>query len=134
MRVLMACGGTGGHINPALAIADIIKTAYPDAEFLFAGTPKGMEAKLVPQAGYNLETITMEYDGYTDIMPNAFVECSNLKEVIIDGAKTIFVQIFDASTLECTKKYAFNATSERLVLELTASYTSSELRKVTKVS
>lgn len=57
MRVLMACGGTGGHINPALAIADIIKSKYPDAEFLFAGTPKGMEAKLVPQAGYRLETI-----------------------------------------------------------------------------
>jgi UDP-N-acetylglucosamine--N-acetylmuramyl-(pentapeptide) pyrophosphoryl-undecaprenol N-acetylglucosamine transferase len=57
MRVLMSCGGTGGHINPALAIADIIKTKYPDAEFLFAGTPNGMEAKLVPQAGYRLETI-----------------------------------------------------------------------------
>lgn len=53
----MACGGTGGHINPALAIADIIKIRYPDAEFLFAGTPKGMESKLVPQAGYRLETI-----------------------------------------------------------------------------
>lgn len=53
----MSCGGTGGHINPALAIADIIKTKYPDAEFLFAGTPNGMEAKLVPQAGYRLETI-----------------------------------------------------------------------------
>lgn len=57
MKVLMSCGGTGGHINPALAIADIIKSEYPDAEFLFAGTPKGMEAKLVPAAGYRLETI-----------------------------------------------------------------------------
>ncbi len=57
MKVLIACGGTGGHINPGLAIADIIKEAYPGSEFLFAGTPKGMEAKLVPQAGYKLETI-----------------------------------------------------------------------------
>lgn len=57
MRVLIACGGTGGHINPGLAIADIIKSRYPDAEFLFAGTPKGMEARLVPKAGYRLETI-----------------------------------------------------------------------------
>ncbi|MBP3243302.1 MAG: undecaprenyldiphospho-muramoylpentapeptide beta-N-acetylglucosaminyltransferase [Ruminococcus sp.] len=57
MKVLIACGGTGGHINPGLAIADIIKTAYPDAEFLFAGTPDHMEAKLVPQAGYRFEAI-----------------------------------------------------------------------------
>ncbi|NLT10646.1 MAG: undecaprenyldiphospho-muramoylpentapeptide beta-N-acetylglucosaminyltransferase [Ruminococcus sp.] len=57
MKVLIACGGTGGHINPGLAIADIIKSKYPDAEFLFAGTPKGMESKLVPKAGYKLETI-----------------------------------------------------------------------------
>lgn len=57
MRVLISCGGTGGHINPGLAIADIIKSKYPDTEILFAGTPKGMEAKLVPQAGYKMETI-----------------------------------------------------------------------------
>ena len=57
MRVLLAGGGTGGHINPALAIASIIKAHEPDSEFLFAGTPNGMEMKLVPQAGYKVEPI-----------------------------------------------------------------------------
>ncbi|MBQ9899394.1 MAG: undecaprenyldiphospho-muramoylpentapeptide beta-N-acetylglucosaminyltransferase [Ruminococcus sp.] len=57
MRVLIACGGTGGHINPGIAIADMIRKKYPDAEFLFAGTPKGMESKLVPAAGYRIEHI-----------------------------------------------------------------------------
>ena len=55
MRVLISCGGTGGHINPGLAIADIIKEKFPDTEF--PGTPKGMESKLVPQAGYKMEPI-----------------------------------------------------------------------------
>lgn len=60
MKVLLAGGGTGGHINPALAIAGIIKAHQPDAEFLFAGTPNHMEAQLVPKAGYHLETIRVE--------------------------------------------------------------------------
>ena len=57
MRVLIAAGGTAGHINPALAIASIIKQHDPSAEFLFVGTPNGMEARLVPAAGYALETM-----------------------------------------------------------------------------
>lgn len=60
MRVLIAGGGTGGHINPALAIASIIKEHEPDSEFLFAGTPFGMEAKLVPNAGYNFAPIKVK--------------------------------------------------------------------------
>ena len=53
MKVLMSGGGTAGHINPALAIADTIKKNIPDAEILFVGTPTGMESKLVPQAGFD---------------------------------------------------------------------------------
>ena len=57
MKVLLAGGGTAGHINPALAIASIIKEHKPDTEFLFSGTPNGMEARLIPQAGYKFAPI-----------------------------------------------------------------------------
>lgn len=57
LRVLLAGGGTAGHINPALAIASIIKDHCPDAEFLFAGTPTGMESRLIPKAGYDFAPI-----------------------------------------------------------------------------
>ena len=52
MKVLIAAGGTAGHINPALAIAQKIKQENPKAEIHFAGRKKGMEYKLVTKAGY----------------------------------------------------------------------------------
>ncbi len=57
MRVLMTGGGTAGHINPAIAIADKIKQEHPDAEFLFVGAHGRMETRLVPAAGYPLKTV-----------------------------------------------------------------------------
>lgn len=57
MKILFAAGGTGGHINPALAAAGEIRERYPDAEILFVGAKGKMEAKLVPNAGFNLKTI-----------------------------------------------------------------------------
>ena len=54
MRVLMTGGGTGGHVNPALAIANTIKENDPTSEIAFVGTPRGIENKLVPAAGYKL--------------------------------------------------------------------------------
>jgi len=53
-RILIAGGGTGGHIIPALAIADELKAQH-GAEILFVGTARGLESRLVPQAGYRLE-------------------------------------------------------------------------------
>ena len=54
MRVLLSGGGTGGHIYPALAIAESIKKRIPDAEIAFVGTPTGMENRLIPREGYKL--------------------------------------------------------------------------------
>jgi len=56
MRAIIAGGGTGGHVIPALAIAQELKARYR-CELAFVGTARGMEAKLVPAAGYDLKLI-----------------------------------------------------------------------------
>ncbi len=58
MRVIMAGGGTGGHIYPAIAIADRIKERTFDSEILFVGTMHGLEKELVPKNGYDIKFIT----------------------------------------------------------------------------
>jgi len=59
MKVIMTGGGTGGHIYPAVAIADEIKQRHPDAEIIFVGTERGMEREIVPKAGYKIRFITV---------------------------------------------------------------------------
>lgn len=57
MKVVFTGGGTGGHVNPAIAIADTIKRLEPDSEITFVGTPRGIENKLVPEAGYPIRHV-----------------------------------------------------------------------------
>ncbi len=57
MHIILAGGGTAGHINPALAIATEIQARHPDAKILYVGTKNGMESRLVPQAGFVFKTI-----------------------------------------------------------------------------
>ncbi len=57
MNIVFVAGGTGGHINPALAIAGTLKRKYPDIKISFIGNRKGMEATLVPKAGYKFYPI-----------------------------------------------------------------------------
>ena len=57
MKVIIAAAGTGGHINPALAIANKIKQEEPNSKIVFIGTDRGLENDLVPRAGYELKTI-----------------------------------------------------------------------------
>ena len=57
MKVIISAAGTGGHINPAIAIANKIKEKEPDSKIIFIGTNRGLENDLVPRAGYELKTI-----------------------------------------------------------------------------
>ena len=57
MNVIFTCGGTGGHINPAIAVANLIKERNPGCNILFIGAKGHMEEELVPQAGYRLECL-----------------------------------------------------------------------------
>ncbi len=60
MKILFTGGGTGGHVNPALAIAETVKKHDPKAEIAFVGTPKGIENKLVSKAGYPIHHINIQ--------------------------------------------------------------------------
>ena len=55
LRIILSGGGTGGHIYPAIAIADEVKRRYPDAQIKFVGAQDKMEMEKVPQAGYEIE-------------------------------------------------------------------------------
>ena len=79
MKVIIAAGGTAGHINPALATAGEIKKRHPDAEILFIGTADKMEARLVPAAGYDFRAIDI----------SGFWRSFDL-ESIIHNVKTVF--------------------------------------------
>ncbi len=58
MNVIFTCGGTGGHIIPAIAVADILKERRPDSKILFIGGENNMEDELVPKAGYPLVNLS----------------------------------------------------------------------------
>ena len=57
MKVILSGGGTGGHIYPALTIADQIKKLRPEAEIIFVGTKEGLEKNIIPRYGYPLRFI-----------------------------------------------------------------------------
>ncbi len=57
MKILIAGGGTGGHVFPGIAVAEELQANHPDVEVLFVGSRKGLEAQAVPEAGFRLRTL-----------------------------------------------------------------------------
>lgn len=86
MKVIIAAGGTGGHVNPALAVANKIKELNSDADIMFIGTKDKIEARVVPAAGYKFKTINI----------SGFQRKLTFKN-IIRNIKTIF-RIFTSSS------------------------------------
>ena len=76
MKVIMTCGGTGGHIYPAVAIADEIRRRDPEAEILFVGSEIGMEKDLVPESGYEITLISA--DGFSRTLKGSIISAKRV--------------------------------------------------------
>lgn len=70
MHILFTCGGTAGHINPAVALARLFQERDPNCQVLFVGADGGMETRLVPQEGFALKTVTIS-SFYRSLSPGA---------------------------------------------------------------
>ncbi|MFQ7061143.1 MAG: glycosyltransferase [[Clostridium] leptum] len=80
MKLLLAGGGTAGHINPALAIAGYVCQREPATQILYVGAKGGME-RLVPQAGYDFEKI--EISGFQESCPESLKKCPYRKAGVL---------------------------------------------------
>ena len=78
MNILFTCGGTAGHINPAVALARLFQERHPGCKVLFVGADGGMETRLVPKEGYDIKTVTIS-SFYRSLTPAAIKH--NLKTV-----------------------------------------------------
>ena len=91
MKFIFTCGGTAGHINPALAVAGRLRQLMPDCEILFIGAEGRMETDLVPRAGYGIETVKI-----TNISRGHSVE-----DILhnIDTVKNVAISIHEAKKI-----------------------------------
>ena len=94
LRILIAGGGTGGHIIPALAVARAL-VERRNAEILFVGTPRGLESRLVPQAGFNLKLIEVGPLNKVSLatrirtlleLPRSYFDCKRILREFAPGA------------------------------------------------
>jgi UDP-N-acetylglucosamine--N-acetylmuramyl-(pentapeptide) pyrophosphoryl-undecaprenol N-acetylglucosamine transferase len=88
LRIIIAGGGTGGHIFPAIAVAQAIQKLQPDAKILFVGAQGKMEMEKVPQAGYQIVGLTIAGFNRQNIFKNLTLPFKLIKSFI--QVKTIF--------------------------------------------
>ena len=107
MNVIFTCGGTAGHINPAIAVANILKQRKPDCKILFIGAKDHMEEKLVPAAGYEL--IALPGSGLSRrLNPAGIKKNINAVKCVIGAVSKCkkIIRDFDADVIVGTGGYA----------------------------
>ena len=107
MNVIFTCGGTGGHINPAIAVANSWRERHPDSNILFIGGKGNMEEELVPKAGYALKVLPA-FGLERSFSPSAIKNnCRAVKSVVaaVNNCKKI-IREFDADVVVGTGGYA----------------------------
>ncbi len=85
MNIIFTCGGTGGHINPAIAVANVLRERHPDWNILFIGAAGHMEEQLVPKAGFEL--ICLEVAGM--VRGRSFGAVKKNIKTVLDTAKAV---------------------------------------------
>ena len=90
LRIIIAGGGTGGHIFPAIAVAQAIQNLQPDASILFVGAQGKMEMEKVPQAGFQIVGLTIAGFNRQNIFKNLTLPFKLIKSFI--QVRTIFNQ------------------------------------------
>jgi len=88
MNFLFTCGGTAGHINPALAIAGRIRELMPDAKILFVGADGQMETRRVPEAGFDMETITITNIQRSFKLDKIVHNIKTVKNILLSGSQS----------------------------------------------
>ncbi len=107
MNVIFTCGGTGGHINPAIAVANIWKERHPDSKILFIGGRGNMEEELVPKAGYPLEVLPA-FGLERSFSPTAIKNNYRAVKSVLSAVKKCkkIIRDFDADVVVGTGGYA----------------------------
>ncbi|MFE1953663.1 glycosyltransferase [Streptomyces sp. NPDC059524] len=92
LSVVIGAGGTGGHIYPGLALADALRRAVPDCTISFVGTERGLETRLIPEAGYRLHTVDMipfdpSLGARRFLLPAALVKAGAQAKAVLRGQR-----------------------------------------------
>ena len=89
MNVIFTCGGTAGHVNPALALAGYMQERHPDLRVLFVGTPRGMERGLIEKAGYDFRSIEVS-SFQRSLSPSGIAHnVKSLKNLALAGSRAV---------------------------------------------